>query len=136
VFFSTVSFEFNPTALGSPYFAIGLEDGQLSGGGFDLLDFEVLVNGVPAVQRMFTDTDSALAYFDDQALDLGALTPGSDGLIDLTFDLSLTGHVAGDGFAIDLAVADVPEPRSAVLMAAGLALVYGLARRRASSQAS
>jgi hypothetical protein len=46
VFVSTVSFEFNPTELGSPYFAVGLEDGQLSGGGLDLLDFEVLVNGV------------------------------------------------------------------------------------------
>ena len=52
-------------------------------------------------------------------------------LLALTFDLSLTGHAAGDGFAIDLAVADVPEPRSAVLLATGLALVFGLARRRA-----
>jgi hypothetical protein len=42
-------------------------------------------------------------------LDLGSLSPGSDGLIDLTFDLSPAGHVAGDGFAIDLAVADVPS---------------------------
>ena len=74
---------------------------------------------------------SALAYFDDQVLDLGALSLGSDGLIDLTFDLFLTGHIAGDGFAVDLAVADVPEPRSAVLLATGLALVCGLARRRA-----
>jgi hypothetical protein len=109
----------------------GSEDGQLSGGGFDLLDFEALVNGVPAVQSLFTTTESALAYFDDQVLDLGTLSPGSDGLIDLTFDLSLTGHVAGDGFAIDLAVADAPEPRSAMLPATGLALVFGLARRRA-----
>jgi hypothetical protein len=131
VFFSSVSFEFNPTALGSPYFAVGLEDGQLSGGGFDLLNFEVLENGVPAVQSVFTTAESALAYFNDQVLDLGALRPGSNGLIDLTFDLSLTGHIAGDGFAIDLAVADVPEPRSAVLLATGLALVFGLARRRA-----
>jgi hypothetical protein len=61
-------------------------------------------------------------------LDLGALSPGSDGLIDLTFDLFLTWHIAGDGFAVDLAVADVPEPRFAVLLATGLALVFGLAR--------
>jgi hypothetical protein len=134
-FFSSVSFAFNPTELASLDFAVGLEDGQLSGGGFDLLNFEVLVNGVPAVQSVFTTTDSALAYFDDRVLDLGALSPGSDGLIDLTFDLSLTGHVAGDGFAIDLAVAGVPEPRSVVLLAVGLALVFGLARRRASSWA-
>jgi len=50
--------------------------------------------------------------------------------------LSLTGHVAGDGFAIDLAVADVPEPRSAVLLAAGLAPVFGLAGRRAPLEKS
>jgi hypothetical protein len=53
------------------------EDGQLSGGGFDLLDFEALVNGVPAVQSVFTTTESALAYFDDQVLDLGSLSPGA-----------------------------------------------------------
>jgi hypothetical protein len=135
VFFSTVSFEFDPTALGTPDFAVGLQDGQLSGNGFDLLDFEVLVNGLPAVQRMFTNPDSALAYFDDQVLNLGVLDPGSDGLIDLTFDLSLTGHIAGDGFAIDLGVANVPEPRSVVLLATGLALVFGLARLRATTAA-
>ena len=110
----------------------GSEDGQLSGGRFDLLDFEALVYGVRAVQSVFTTTESALVYFDDQVLDLGSLSPGSDGLIDLTFDLSLAGRVAGDGFANDLAVADVPEPRSSVLLATGLALVFGLARRRAA----
>ena len=130
VFSSSVTFQFDPTAFGAPDVVVGLQDGQLSGGGFDLLDFEVLVNGLPAVQRMFTSAESALAYFDDQVLGLGALDPGSDGLIDLTFDLSLTAHVAGDGFAIDLAIADVPEPRSAVLLATGLALVFGLARWR------
>jgi hypothetical protein len=36
------------------------------------MDFEVLVNSVPAAQSVFTTPESTLAYFDDQALDLGA----------------------------------------------------------------
>jgi hypothetical protein len=67
----------------------GSEDGQLSGGGFDLLDFEALVNGVPAVQSVFTTTESALAYFDDQVLDLGSPLSGGARRVCLVITIDL-----------------------------------------------
>jgi PEP-CTERM motif len=83
-----------------------------------------------AVDQTFTSLPAALGRFDDQVIDLGPLPLEASGLQNLTLDLAVTAHNPGDGFAIDLAVADVPEPSSLLLLLATAAtLGFGAIRR-------
>jgi hypothetical protein len=134
-FIGSAAYTFDPTLLGGDL-VVGLLDGQATGSGFDSLAFQILVNGAPVVQQDFTSVPSALTYFDDDVLDLGAVTAlGVDplGLLDVEFDLDVTAHNPGDGFAIDLAFAEVPEPSSLGLFGTAIAVaitLLGTARKR------
>jgi hypothetical protein len=58
-------------------------------------------------------------------------------LLDLEFDLLVTSHQPGDWFAIDLALAAVPEPGSAALLLASVLLLAPAGcRRRRTRQAT
>jgi hypothetical protein len=45
-------------------------------------------------------------------LDLGTLLPNTSGLLDMDFNLTVTERDPGDGFAVALALATVPEQPS------------------------
>lgn len=97
--------------------------------GFDSLGFQILVDGVPVVQRAFTSETAALAYFGDDILNLGylselALDPG--GLLDIEFDLTVRASTPGDGFAVNLAFAEVPEPGSLALLGPAIVAIIAL----------
>jgi hypothetical protein len=109
-------FSFDPAQLSQGLFQVGLQDGQFTGAGFDILDFTLLENGNEVLDRKFTHLSDALAFFDDNTLSLGEIAPGSNGLVNLQFGLALTAHNAGDGFAVDFAIAAVPEPAQALLL--------------------
>ncbi len=112
---------------------IALLDSAADGGGFDVLDFEVTVEGNLVVDEQFTDLAAALAFFNDNVIDLGALDVlVSDGILDIVFDMDLTSNDPGDGFRYDLAFGNaIPEPSTALLLALGL---VALAHRRRASR--
>ncbi len=133
VYRSSVEFVVDRTGLLNTELLVGLQDGQATGAGFDSLRFAITKDGNLTLDRIFTSVSSALAFFDDRVLDLGSITPDESGVLDLQFDLAVTAHNAGDGFAIDLAVAAVPEPSTLLMVLTCVMMVIGvgLLRRRA-----
>ena len=130
VYRSSVEFVVDRTGLLNAELLVGLQDGQATGAGFDSLDFAIIEDGNLILDRIFTSLSSALAFFDDRVLDLGSITPDESGVLDLQFDLAVTAHNAGDGFAIDLVVAAVPEPSTLLMLLTGaVAVGVGLLRR-------
>jgi hypothetical protein len=87
------------------------------------------VDGVPVLRRAFTSETAVLAYFGDDVLNLGylselALDPG--GLLDIAFDLTVMASTPGDGFAVNLAFADDPEPGSLALLGPALVAIIAM----------
>jgi hypothetical protein len=99
---------------------LGLLNPEAGSTGFDSLRFLVDKDGESLVDRVFADSNEALEFFDDQALDLGDLTyPGST----IRLLMELTASDPGAGFGSDLLVAwgTVPEPSTLLLVALGMA---------------
>lgn len=130
-FTSSATFDIDATQVADLNLHVGLQDAVLTGSGFDLLDFAILLNGLAVEQQEFTSLLSALAYFDDRVLDFGAIVPTSAGLLDVAFNFALTAHRRGDGFAIDVAFAAVPEPPILAMLFVGLVLLI-VSRRLAA----
>jgi len=126
-FTASSEFSFDPELLREQFFRVGLQDAQWTGNGFDSLLFEIMSGSTMVVDETFTSLSSAASFFDDHVIDVGSITPDSSGLLDLSFDFELTAHTPGEGFAIDLAIAAVPEPPSWLMLASALALtlVFG-----------
>jgi hypothetical protein len=122
-FSSSASFTIDPSEIMFGELKVGLQDGMATGNGFDALDFRIIVNGLLMAQQEFTTLGEALAYFDDKVLSLGNVFADASGFLNIEFDLAVTGHNLGDGFAIDLALASVPEPNEVALVGLGLGLV-------------
>jgi hypothetical protein len=129
IYNSSAEFMWERTGLLDTDLRVGLQDGQATGQGFDSLDFTIIEDGSVILDQLFTSLSSASAFFDDRVLDLGFVSASSSPSLDLEFDLMLTAHNPGDGFAIDLAVAAVPEPPGWPLLAAALAIAYSLRRK-------
>jgi hypothetical protein len=72
---------------------------QTTGNGFDSLGFSIDVGGVQVVNQTFTDASSAAAYFDDNAIDLGAAPVSADLTVDFNFDFVSSTY--GNGFGIE-----------------------------------
>jgi hypothetical protein len=132
-FDSSVAFHLDLSQLSSSgSLVVGFLDPQLDGAGFDSLRFQILREGIAVVNETFGDTASALAYFDDQVLDLGDIASGVSGDLDLEFLLSLTSDDPGAAFRTDLIFGSVPEPAAALLLGAALAAFALRARHRAA----
>jgi hypothetical protein len=132
-FESSVAFQLDLSQLSSSgSLVVGLLDPEVVGAGFDSLQFQILREGIAAVNETFLDVASALAYFDDHVLDLGAIADGVSGDLDLDFLLSLTSDDPGAAFRADLIFANVPEPELAWLLGGGLAALALRERKRAA----
>jgi hypothetical protein len=129
VYTASASFSFDPAQLAGNSFRVGLQDAQWTGNGFDGLLFQITSGGTPFLSQSFTSLSSAISFFNDQVLNIGSIAPDSSGLLDLDFNFQLTAHAPGDGFAIDLAiaqVASVPEPPSWMLLATAIAAMLSV----------
>lgn len=113
---------------------IGFAAPQVSGLGFGSLEFTLTVQGASVLDLVFVNPLAALAYFDDQVLDFGPIGSGVTGTLDVQASFILTSANPGSVFSTQLLAANAtptPEPRSALLLAAGAAFLGSRARRRA-----
>lgn len=107
--------------------------------GFDSLRFRIFMEGSFPVDETFYDEASALAYFNDQTVDLGewAGVVSGDNILDVTLQFYLTASSVGDGFGFDFVLGNstigiIPEPGTGLLFGAGLiGLAIGGRRRKA-----
>jgi hypothetical protein len=110
---------------------VGLFDPIFSGEGFEELDFQIEREGTTIVNEHFEDLVSALAFFDDEVLELGAWGDGIVGDVDLRFALALRSGDPGASFSFGSAIgiSAIPEPSTLVLLAIGLVWLAVQARR-------
>ena len=94
---------------------------------FQQIDFTVTLDGAEVVKEAFTSLVTADAFFDNQVINLGAVS----GVADLIFSYDLVATGAG-GYGMDLAFGGaVPEPSTWAMMVIGFAgLGYAGYRRR------
>jgi MYXO-CTERM domain-containing protein len=133
---STVSESIDVSQLASQQnLLIGFLQPTLIGPGFDSLHFQIMAAGMTVANQTFTDTATALSYFTDNTLDLGKISSGMTGSLDLSFQYDLTEKVGG-GFTTSFLVANsslgsgpasVPEPAAFAPLAFAM---IGLTRRR------
>jgi hypothetical protein len=143
-FTTSANYEVNRPGIVGSDLRVGLQDAMATGNGFDSLDFQIVLDGATVVNWDFTSPSdvlscgTALSCFDDQVLNLGQVLPNSSGLLDLDFDLAVTAHVPGEGFAVDLAFATVPEPPTWLCFIVGSAglLAFRTIRRRTGREAA
>jgi hypothetical protein len=125
------SFDVSQLALTQSLF-VGLLDSEDDGAGFDSLAFTILREGVVIAGEVFASLPAALAYFDDHVLNVGDLTTGVTGTLDLILRLSVTSDDPGAAFRTNLIVGatPIPEPATALLLVAGLGTLALRSRRR------
>ncbi|MGJ3629704.1 hypothetical protein AB5I41_28000 [Sphingomonas sp. MMS24-JH45] len=88
---------------------VGFDSGKLIGGGFDTLQLYVGVENRQVLNMTFTSAADALAFFNDHAIDLGALTTlVPDKVLDLDIVLYVTSKTAGGGFETAFIVGHPP----------------------------
>jgi hypothetical protein len=109
-----------------------LLDPTVSGAAFSSMRFRVTVEQTLVDDVTFNDVTTAISYFDDRVIDLGPITAGVSGSLDVSFQLDVTSSVAG-GFSTLFIVgnatpgAGLPEPAGTPLL---LAASVPLLRRR------
>ncbi len=121
----SVDFSLESLALEGEDLKLGLLGSSFTGSGFDSLEFQVIENGTTIRDLLFTNLGAATNYFNDNVLDLGALTASSSGNLDLEFDLVLSTSKVGDGFDTNFLFAgpSVPEPSTLVMGLIAMATV-------------
>ncbi|MDQ2867339.1 MAG: PEP-CTERM sorting domain-containing protein, partial [Verrucomicrobiota bacterium] len=135
IFDANAGFNLRANQIANPQqLDIGLLNGTLTAGsgGFQSLDFTIMVGGTTVESDHFTTLNSAISFFSDHVIDLGALQPV--GNLAVNFDLQLTSTGGGDGFNGDLVfgngLAVVPEPGTCSLLVLGACVLMFLGRRR------
>jgi hypothetical protein len=111
---------------------LGFLDPVANGPGMGSLRFVVEREGAVMLDESFDDFDAAFAFFDDHLIDLGALSEGVSGALDLAFRLELGPSGSESGFGFDFLVANgtlVPEPDTGSLLASGLVAMALLCER-------
>lgn len=101
---------------------LGLLDPEASGQGFSSLRFRVFNDGVSVLDQSFNESSEALNFFNDNALNLGALTVSPNGRLSLMMQIDLTGNTVGEGFYFDVlaATSAVPAPPTLWLLITGI----------------
>jgi hypothetical protein len=133
---STTSFTLNTTNLSGALVA-GLLGSQSFGNGFYSLGFSVTVAGVTVVSQTFTTLATAQAYFNDQVLNLGAVTPVAG--LTVAFNLDIISGTANTGFGAAFALAVTPPllitaPPTAVLTYGTPTAIAGVSLNEAGAQ--
>jgi len=114
---------------------VGLLDPTALGLGFDTLNFQIEMGDTIVTDEVFTNLNDALAYFDDQTLNLGDWIVGlnPDNLVlDIAFMLSLTTDDLGAGFYADFILGNstaIPIPPAVWLFGSGLLGLIVTARK-------
>jgi len=124
-------FRFEGSAL-DPEATVGLALVNLSVfGDFESLIFSVSNRNDVLIEETFTDAAAALAYFADQVLELGTLTPGEfngSNVLRIAWEFD-SGQGLG-GFSATALLGVIPEPSTGVLCLQGLIWILVLRRRR------
>jgi hypothetical protein len=104
---STANYSFDTSTLTNGNLMVGLLDPTTSGPGFTSLHFQVTREGSIVVDQMFATLATAATYFDDHVLDLGPLTAGVAGTLDLSIHFDMVSPDNSTKFRTTLMVADV-----------------------------
>ena len=105
---SVANFTFS--TLPSGHLELGLVTGTATGNGFGSLTFTLTEGGVQKVNQTFASFGSVGGYFTDDALNLGSFS----GNTTVDFSFTYTSSNAGDSYATEMVLADIPEPGSVV----------------------
>jgi hypothetical protein len=113
---------------GAPDVVVGFYSPTVIGAGFTSLTLDITAKdqlGTLALHETFTTLAAAMAFFSDNAVDLGTLESGSTFTVKAV--MSITGAVAGSGFDAGLIFGDPPAAEHAVASApmAGQFVVAG-----------
>jgi hypothetical protein len=133
-FTSSLASNLNIQGISSPqHLIVGLLDSSFTGTDFGSLEFSIVGQGNQLFDKTFSSGAQALAFFDDNILDLGLLTsiaPGSN--LNLTFNYSLVGS-NDSGFDFNFIYGNgtpqVPIPGTVWLLGSGLVGLIGLKRK-------
>jgi hypothetical protein len=80
------------------------------GTGFASMTFDLFADNVDVIHETFTSAAAAVAFFTDDAIDVGSLASGSLSGSNLTLQavMSITTTKAGQGFSGNLIIGDPP----------------------------
>jgi hypothetical protein len=104
---TTADYSFDLGMLTSGNLMIGLLDPGGSGPGFTSLHYTVTREGSLVEDQTFASLASALSYFDDHVLNLGAMASGVVGTLDLSISLSMDSPDNNTSFGTTLLIADI-----------------------------
>jgi hypothetical protein len=90
---------------------LGLFDGVAQGSSFSNLTFAVTADGAELIDATFASAAAAVAYFRNNAIDLGSLSSGAldASTLTLTISMSLTTTSGGEGFEAAFLIGDPPS---------------------------
>jgi hypothetical protein len=129
---SRTSFHLDMSTIADPRdLVIGFLDTEAAGAG--TLSVQVYAESLDVFEETFDDLAEAAAFFDDRVLNLGDWTMGLSGNLDVELVLSFTSADPTGRFAVNMLLANVPEPSSALLLVAGIGCLAAARSSRRSA---
>jgi hypothetical protein len=130
---SIIDISFDTEELPERDLVIAFLDPRTFGSGFDELRLQVFEEGAPMFDQTIENLATAVAFFDDNVLNLGEWMVGADAILDLRIQLDVLVTGASDGFFFDYLVGttNIPIPAGVWLFVSALALL-GCMRRKAT----